>query len=170
MSSTGGIEEDFIKCQGACYMGDFSVDDRKWRKIGLNRIGNMIAPNDNYCDFEGFILPIFSEMVKQQKENGHHWSPSQLIKLMGKKINNKNSVYYWAQKNNIEVFCPAITDGSIGDMMFFHHGKEGGLTMDIQYDKVIFNNALKKGVKTALILLGGGLIRHALLKSLMDGR
>jgi len=45
-------------------MGNFAVDDREWRKKGLNRIGNMIAPNDNYCDFEGFILPIFSEMLK----------------------------------------------------------------------------------------------------------
>jgi hypothetical protein len=30
------------------------------------------------------------------------------------------SVYYWAYKNNIPVFSPAITDGSIGDMVYFH--------------------------------------------------
>lgn len=29
VSSCGGIEEDFIKCQGACYMGNFVVDDRE---------------------------------------------------------------------------------------------------------------------------------------------
>ncbi|KAF4745283.1 hypothetical protein FOZ63_022029, partial [Perkinsus olseni] len=28
--------------------------------------------------------------------------------------------YYWCYKNNIPVFCPAITDGSIGDMIYFH--------------------------------------------------
>ena len=50
---------------------------------------------------------------------------------MGKKINNEESVYYWAQKNEIEVFCPAITDGSIGDMLFFHACKNEGLVMDI---------------------------------------
>jgi len=54
--------------------------------------------------------------------------------------------------------------------MFFQNSKEEGLVMDIQYDKVIFNKALKQGKKTALILLGGGLIRHSILKSLMDDR
>ena len=32
-----------------------------------------------------------------------------MIKLMGEKINNPESVYYWAAKNDIPVFCPAIT-------------------------------------------------------------
>ena len=77
-------------------MGSFSVNDREWRQKGLNRIGNMIAPNDNYCDFEGFILPILDHMHKEQMENQKHWSPSQLIKMMGKKINNEASVYYQA--------------------------------------------------------------------------
>ncbi len=89
---------------------------------------------------------------------------------MGKNIGKEESVYYWAEKNGIEVFCPAITDGSIGDMMFFHNSKEEGLVMDIQYDKVIFNKSLDPSKKTALILLGGGLIRHAILKSLLDNK
>jgi hypothetical protein len=46
--------------------------------------------------------------------------PTQLIARLGKEINHPGSVYYWAQRNGIPVFCPAITDGSIGDMLFFH--------------------------------------------------
>jgi deoxyhypusine synthase len=46
-------------------------------------------------------------------------------------IDNEDSVYYWAQKNNIPVYCPAITDGSIGDMIFFHSFKNPGLIVDI---------------------------------------
>ena len=75
-------------------MGNFVVNDREWRQKGLNRIGNMIAPNDNYCDFEEFIIPLLQKMLKQQREKGHRWSPSQLIKLMGKKIDNEASVYF----------------------------------------------------------------------------
>ena len=34
-------------------------------------------------------------------------------------------------QNNIPVFSPALTDGSLGDMMYFHSYKKPGLVMDI---------------------------------------
>jgi deoxyhypusine synthase len=58
MSSCGGIEEDFIKSQNNFYVGDFKNDDVQLRLNGVNRIGNMLVPNDNYCDFENFLLPM----------------------------------------------------------------------------------------------------------------
>lgn len=53
-----------------------------------------------------------------------------MIKLMGEKINNEESVYYWAWKNDIPVFCPALVDGAIGDMMFSNSYKNEGFIMD----------------------------------------
>lgn len=32
-------------------------------------------------------------------------------------------------QNDIPVFCPALTDGSIGDMMYFHSFKNPGLVL-----------------------------------------
>jgi deoxyhypusine synthase len=32
-----------------------------------------------------------------------------MIKKMGLRINNKESIYYWAAVNDIPVFCPALT-------------------------------------------------------------
>jgi deoxyhypusine synthase len=42
-------------------------------------------------------------------------------------INNEESVCYWAAKNGIPIFSPALTDGSLGDMLFFHSFKNPGL-------------------------------------------
>lgn len=28
--------------------------------------GNLLVPNDNYCKFEDWIIPIFDEMLKEQ--------------------------------------------------------------------------------------------------------
>ena len=39
------------------------------------------------------------------------WTPSKMIKLLGERINNEESVYYWCAKNDIPVLFPAITDG-----------------------------------------------------------
>lgn len=47
----------------------------------------------------------------------------------------QDSVYYWAQKNNIPVYCPALTDGSLGDMLyFFSYSHSPGLSIDIVAD------------------------------------
>ena len=35
------------------------------------------------------------------------------------------------RKNDIPVFCPALTDGSIGDMIYFHKYKRPEFILDI---------------------------------------
>jgi deoxyhypusine synthase len=32
-----------------------------------------------------------------------------MIARLGKEINHPDSIYYWAWKNDIPVFCPALT-------------------------------------------------------------
>ena len=54
-----------------------------------------------------------------------------MIERLGKEIDNKESILYWAQRNGIPIFCPAITDGSIGDMIYFHSFKNPGIVLDI---------------------------------------
>lgn len=161
VSSAGGIEEDFIKCLAPTYLGDFALDGKNLRSRGLNRIGNLLVPNQNYCLFEDWIYPILDQMLKEQKENGTVWSPSTMIHRFGKEIDNPESVYYWAYKNNIPVFCPAITDGSIGDMIYFHSYKEETrLVVDIASDIRRINDIAVKALRTGIIILGGGLIKH----------
>ena len=80
------------------YMGDFSLDGRSLRKRGLNRIGNLIVPNNNYCRFEDWLVPILSQMHDEQDKDGCTWSPSTMIDRFGKEIDNEESVLYWAHK------------------------------------------------------------------------
>ena len=100
VTTAGGIEEDFIKCLGKTYLADFNLDGADLRKRGMNRIGNLIVPNDNYCKFEDWLTPILDTMLAEQKETGEVWSPSSFIRRLGKEIDNEESVYYWAYKVN----------------------------------------------------------------------
>lgn len=34
-------------------------------------------------------------------------------------------------QNNIPVFCPGLTDGSLGDMLYFHSFRSPGLIVDV---------------------------------------
>ncbi|NXT93220.1 DHYS synthase, partial [Anhinga rufa] len=63
-------------------------------------------------------------------------------------------------QNNIPVLSPALTDGSLGDMIFFHSYKRPGLVLDIVEDLRLINTRAIFARKTGMIILGGGLVKH----------
>lgn len=175
VASAGGIEEDLIKVLAPTYMGEFSLPGKGLRDKGMNRIGNLLVPNDNYCKFEEWIVPVLDKCLEEQEaamaeagasglnaDSGAVWTPSKLIDRLGKEINDESSVLYWAHKNQIPVFCPALTDGSIGDMLFFHTFKASPqqLRLDIVADIRKINSMSMAALHAGMIILGGGLIKH----------
>lgn len=134
ITTAGGIEEDFMKCLADTYVGDFKLNGKELRLKGINRLGNLIIPNQNYCLFEDFLNPILDTISNEQVNEGTRWTPCKLIERLGKEINNEQSVYYWAHKNGIPVFCPGITDGSLGDMLYFHNYKRPEFSLDLVED------------------------------------
>ncbi|BGP55645.1 hypothetical protein JCM8202_002111 [Rhodotorula sphaerocarpa] len=178
VTTAGGIEEDLIKCLGPTFLapnGEFNHDGAGLRRRGLNRIGNLLVPNDNYCKFEDWVMPILDQMVHEQEgtaagSNGERvrWSPSKVIDRLGKEINDESSILYWAHKNQIPVFCPALTDGSLGDMMYFHSYKtEIPLVIDIVSDIRRLNDLSIKSKKAGMVILGGGVCKHQIANSML---
>ena len=165
VTTAGGIEEDFVKCLTNHHLGSFTTPGIEMRAKGLNRIGNMVVPNDNYCAFEDFFVPILEKCHDEQDRDGVVWTPSKLIHRLGKEINNEDSVYYWAYKNNIPVFCPALTDGSLGDMLYFHSYKREGFTLDICRDIRMINDLAIKSRKAGVIIIGGSVPKHHCLNA-----
>lgn len=168
VTTTGGIEEDFIKCHASFFLGDFGLDGAKLRKQGINRIGNILAPNERYIWFEQFFQPILKECLDEQVKNGKTWSASEIISKMGKKIDNIESVYYWAQKNNVPVFCPGFMDGAIGDnCYFFNYNQKTKLVIDQIMDHHRLIEMTLDANETGLLILGGGIIKHTLCNANM---
>eukprot|EP00927_Polykrikos_kofoidii_P073403 TRINITY_DN6944_c0_g1_i1.p1 TRINITY_DN6944_c0_g1~~TRINITY_DN6944_c0_g1_i1.p1 ORF type:complete len:438 (+),score=73.69 TRINITY_DN6944_c0_g1_i1:81-1316(+) len=160
LSSAGGIEEDLIKCLAPTHLGDFALPGLGLRRKGINRIGNLLVPNENYCLFEDWMIPVLNRMHDEQEKDGVVWTPSKMIHRFGKEIDNPESVCYWVYKNNIPLFCPAITDGSIGDMLYFHSYKRPGFVVDLVGDIRAINDEAIHSRKTGVIVLGGGLVKH----------
>lgn len=160
VTTAGGIEEDFIKCMASTFLGSFELNGKELRDKGINRIGNLLVPNDNYCKFENWVIPLLDEMLEEQKSKGTLWTPSKMIQRLGERIDNEESIYYWAAKNKIPVFCPALTDGSLGDMMYFHSFRNPGLVLDIISDLRRLNTIAVKAIETGMLIVGGGLIKH----------
>ncbi|KAJ5398299.1 Deoxyhypusine synthase [Penicillium cosmopolitanum] len=174
VTTAGGVEEDLIKCLAPTYLGSFSTPGAGLRAKGLNRIGNLLVPNNNYCAFEDWVVPILDTMLEEQEaakrkaletgdeEDELHWTPSRITERLGREINNEDSVLYWAARNNIPVFCPALTDGSLGDMLYFHTFKSSPqrLRVDIVDDVRRINTMAVRAARAGMIILGGGVVKH----------
>ena len=72
ITSTGAIEEDFMKSSHPFLIGDFNADDVQVKENKLNRIGNIFVPDEYYCDLEDFHMKFIASMVAKQMS----WSPS----------------------------------------------------------------------------------------------
>lgn len=160
VATAGGVEEDLIKCLAPTFLGDFNLDGRDLREKGINRIGNLLVPNDNYCRFEEWVMPRLDKLLKEQEEKKTLWTPSKIITRLGEEIDDQESICYWAAKNNIPIFSPALTDGSLGDMMYFHSYNKPGLVIDILSDLKRLNSMARKAVSTGMIIIGGGVVKH----------
>ncbi|KAL8857807.1 MAG: hypothetical protein Q9178_005707 [Gyalolechia marmorata] len=167
VTTAGGVEEDLIKCLAPTYLGSFSSPGAELREMGMNRIGNLVVPNSNYCAFEDWVVPILDQMLAEveaskDEEEPLVWTPSTVIRRLGKEINNEASILYWAYRNNIPVFCPALTDGSLGDMLYFHTYKTWPKVLDISITRDIraINDIAMKAKRAGMIILGGGIVKH----------
>ena len=167
VTTAGGVEEDIIKCIKPFVLGSFDANGEQLRARGINRTGNIFVPNSRYCAFEDFLMPLLEKLDKEQQETGKVITPSGFVARLGKEINHPESIYYWTQKNDIPVFCPAITDGSIGDMLYFFSFKHPDFKIDIARDMKKLNDLTLDAKKTGLIILGAGVVKHHILNANM---
>jgi deoxyhypusine synthase len=167
VTTVGGIEEDIMKASGEKFkIGNFSTDDVELHEKGINRVGNILVNNESYMHFEDKIMPILDKLYKKQKI----WPVSELLREIGLMLKDESSILCQAAKNNVPIFCPAITDGAFGFHLYLFQQKHPDFIVDVVKD---FGNILastshdeKKGV----IALGGSVSKHhAILSTLLNG-
>lgn len=161
VTSAAGIEEDIIKCFKPFVVGDFNISGRSLFENGVGRIGNIFAPFDRYLYFEKFIDPFLNKIYKKNKTI----TTSELIRQLGLNINNKESYLYWAAKNNIKIYCPAIDDGALGDLLYFFKRNHKDFVIDTLTDRKEITDYCIKQKKLGAIVLGGGTPKHYLLNA-----
>ena len=160
VTSAGGVEEDIMKTLRPHFVGDFALRGKHLRMRGLNRLGNLVVPNDNYVAFEEWLTPLLNTMHDESEKSGVPWTPSTIIERFGRAVGSPDSVWHWCAANGIPVFCPGLTDGAIGDMLYFHDWKRPGFVVDIAKDVRRINDIAVRARRSGMVILGGGLIKH----------
>ncbi|MBU4299707.1 MAG: deoxyhypusine synthase [Nanoarchaeota archaeon] len=165
VTTAGGIEEDIMKCFGDFILGDFRASGSALHKKGINRIGNIFVPNERYVELEAFVQPILEELWQEQEKTGKLASASEIIWKLGEKINDERSICFWAWKNKIRIFCPALTDGAIGANIYIFKSRRPKFVLDIAEDTKLLNDTTAGPGKIGVIILGAGIIKHSILQA-----
>lgn len=168
ITTAGGAEEDCIKCLGPTVIGAFDTSGVDLRKQGLNRVGNLLIPNQNYVLFESFFCPILTRLAAGNAAHGGIVAPSSVLRSMGEKLQREHpdsahdSVCVAASARGVPIYCPAFTDGSMGDMSFFFGiSNPDALVIDplIDFDALV-RTMQDASAGLAVVCFGAGLPRH----------
>jgi deoxyhypusine synthase len=167
VTTVGGIEEDIMKASGEKFkVGRFGSDDVELHEQGINRVGNLLINNECYMNFEDWLTPVLDKLYQKQKR----WAVSDMLKEIGLILDDENSILYQAAKNDVPIFCPAITDGAFGFHLYLYQQKHRDFIIDVVQDfgNILFTSSYDE--KKAVIALGGSISKHhAILSTLLNG-
>ncbi|WP_445474361.1 deoxyhypusine synthase family protein [Methanococcoides methylutens] len=167
VTTVGGLEEDIMKATGEDFqIGSFQTDDVELHEKGINRVGNLLIKNESYMNFESLIERILKKLYEKQPR----WTVSEMLREIGLMLDDESSILYQAAKNDVPIFCPAITDGAFGFHLYLFQQDHPDFMVDVVKDfgNILFASSFddRKGV----IALGGSISKHhAILSTLLNG-
>jgi len=157
ITTCGTLDHDLARCWRNYYRGSFYMDDAELHRRGVNRLGNILVPNESY----GLIIEEKMQRMLNDlwNEGIRELSTRELCWEIGKRICNQDSILYWAEKNKIPVYVPGITDGAVGYQLWLF-SQDHNFRIDILKDEQELNDMIFESKRTGALLIGGGISKH----------
>lgn len=157
ITTCGTIDHDIARSWKNYYHGSFQMDDLELKKKGINRLGNIIFPNENHgIIIEEKVQKFLEDMWKEGKRE---MSSKELVWEFGKRMKNEDSIMYWAARNRIPMFIPAITDGAFGSQIWMF-SQDHDFRVDVLKDEKDLADIVYDSKKTGGLIIGGGISKH----------
>ncbi|HUT27772.1 MAG TPA: deoxyhypusine synthase [Methanomassiliicoccales archaeon] len=157
ITTCGTLDHDLARSWKHYYHGDFNMDDAELREQGMNRLGNVIVPDESYgLVLEQRLLPMFEEILAGKESI----STREIIDEIGARLDNEDSLLYWAHKNQIPIFVPGITDGSFGSQLWMYWQTHRNLKMDLFQDEQDLSGLVFHAERSGALIIGGGISKH----------
>jgi len=166
VTTCGTLDHDIARTFQAYYHGAFELDDVELGEQGLNRLGNVIVPNECYGDIlEKSVLPWLAEIEAERKklQPDNPWRGFGSIELcwaFGDRMDDENSILYWAAKNRIPIVIPGLSDGSIGAQLFMHRQRSPDFMIDFLADEQVLSDLTWECKESHALMVGGGISKH----------
>ncbi|MGB8779371.1 MAG: deoxyhypusine synthase [Candidatus Bathyarchaeia archaeon] len=157
VTTCGTVDHDVARCWKNYYRGSFLMSDARLHGEEINRLGNVLVPNESY----GMIIEEKMRLLLQSlwQKGIKECSSGQLCREIGKSICNESSILYWAAENKIPVYVPGITDGAVGYQMWLF-SQDHDFRLNPLKDSGELNEIVFEAKKSGALLVGGGISKH----------
>lgn len=167
VTTGANLTHDLIEALGhSHYKGDELMDDEELNKKGLDRIYNVLMPNNVYEKLEEFFEENFEEIQKTSNIKEFLWKLGELI---SKKYPNSESILKKCYEKKIPLFCPGISDSGIGLMVWGRNAKnpeKNKTNIDVFADMNQIIDVTWTSKKNGVIYVGGGLPKNFIQQAL----
>jgi deoxyhypusine synthase len=157
ITTCGTLDHDLARSWRSYYRGSFVMNDTKLHEEGINRLGNVLVPNESY----GTIIEEKMQQLLQElwTEGIREISASQLAREIGERVCNETSILYWAAKREVPVYVPGMTDGAVGYQIWLF-SQDHDIKLNLLRDSGELSNAVFSAKKTGALIVGGGISKH----------
>ena len=166
ITTCGTLDHDIARTYQDYFHGDFELDDIALGEEGLNRLGNVIVPNECYGDIiERVMLPWLEEIEEERLalQTDNPWLGFGSVELcwaIGDRIEDESSLLHWAAKHRIPIVIPGLSDGAIGSQLFMHRQKSPSFMIDFLADEQVLSDLTWTSEESHALMVGGGISKH----------
>ncbi|MFB3889378.1 MAG: deoxyhypusine synthase [Candidatus Bathyarchaeia archaeon] len=157
ITTCGTVDHDLARCWRDYYRGSFVMNDSRLHEEGVNRLGNVLVPNDSYGTIiEQKIQGLLTDLWKEGKRE---MSSAELTREIGLRCCNESSILYWAAKNGIPVYVPGFVDGAVGYQTWLF-SQDHAFRLNLLKDSGELNSWVFDAKKSGALIVGGGISKH----------
>ncbi|MGQ9588206.1 MAG: deoxyhypusine synthase [Thermoplasmata archaeon] len=158
ITTCGTLDHDLARVWKKYYHGDFLMDDADLHRKGINRLGNILIPNESYgIVLEQKMQPILDEIYRGGKKT---LSSRELAHEFGLRVSDRRSILHWAAKNDIPVYVPGLTDGAFGSQLWLFKQQHADFNIDVLKDEQELSEIVFSSKRAGALMIGGGISKH----------
>lgn len=154
--SLGG--EHYIQCKPE------EVDDSELSEKNISRIYDVLSPDKTSISFEEKIQKILKDIGEGE------FSTYELLKEIGKRVDDKNSIVRAALDKGVKIIIPAFFDSILGFQVWMY-SQDRKMRIDERKDlNSLINlhyNLRKERKSSGALILGGGVPKNYILQSVI---
>ncbi|MCZ2856305.1 MAG: deoxyhypusine synthase family protein [Candidatus Bathyarchaeota archaeon] len=163
VSTGANMIHDLIEAQGGHhYKGHWVVDDFFLYKYHINRIYDIFVPEEDFVKADKILIEMFDDIAHETQ--GQVLSTSELMRLIGSRLNDPRSIVKSAYKAKVPIFLPAMRDSEFAYIHIVHtkrNKKRKGLLVDSFREASEMVALAQKSERLGMIVIGGGVPRNA---------
>ena len=161
VTTCGTLDHDLARTWRDYYHGSFDLDDRQLHREEVNRLGNVLVPNESYGELlEERLRPWLEEMFSERKR----WSTRDFCRDLGirlaKEPRGGGSLLRACAEHDVEVFVPGPTDGSVGSQVWSRYQQDRAIGFDLFADEQRLSDLAFEAEEMGALMIGGGISKH----------